>query len=188
VNTDRTAGAWIALQNLQDPMGLYARMYRAKVVAQSDDADTVDVRPDDPSLPDMANIPLRHGVPGLRVSVAMGSYVLVGWDDGRPDHPFAALWTAGVEALKISIPAARLNLGDQAAFEAFVLGTSYRTAEDAMLETLQIAFQTMADTCRTNGALSPLFTSMKQASDAISDFQKASGAALRFLSLGVFGS
>lgn len=113
MNADRSLSAWSGLQDAQDPMGLYARTYRAKVVAQTADADQVDVRPDDARLPDMAKVPLRHGVPGLRVQVAIGSYLLVGWDDGRPDRPFAALWNPDVHAIKVSVVADLVNLGDR---------------------------------------------------------------------------
>lgn len=113
MNADRSLSAWSGLQDAQDPMGLYARTYRAKVVAQTDDADYVDVRPDDPRLPDMARVPLRHGVPGLRVQVAPGAYLLVGWDDGRPDRPFAALWNQDVHAIKVSMVADMVKLGDR---------------------------------------------------------------------------
>lgn len=113
MNADRTLAAWSGMQDAQDPMGMYARTYRARVVAQADDSDLVDVRPDDPRLPDMAKIPLRHGVPGLRVQVAMGSYLLVGWDNGRPDMPFAALWNPDVHAIKVSVVTDLLNLGSR---------------------------------------------------------------------------
>jgi len=185
MSTDRAAGAWVDLQQLQDPMGLYARMYRAKVVAQSDDADTVDVRPDDQSLPDMANIPLRHGVPGLRVSVAMGSYVLVGWDDGRPDHPFAALWTAGVHALKVELVADRINLGSRGAVEAYVLGTSYRAAEDALLSGLQAGLTALQGAALySDAALVPGIATCLQAVEQFIAQASTSGG---FLSTGVFG-
>jgi hypothetical protein len=185
VNTDRAAGAWIDLQNLQDPMGLYARMYRAKVVAQDDDTDEVDVRPDDPLLPDMAKIPLRHGIPGARVSVEMGSYILVGWDDGRPDHPFAALWNRDSHALKVSFNADRLNLGDRSATEAYVLGTSYRGDEDTMLQRLQRGLTAMHGAC--TGTLSPLTPGVETCLQAVTTFIAQASAARGYLSPVVFG-
>jgi hypothetical protein len=112
---DRAKRSWQSMRDVQDPLWRYAPLYRAKVVAQSGDADVVDVRPDDSTLPDMAGVPLRHGIPGARVSVEMGSYLVVGWDDGRPDKPFAALWSGGLVPLKVSFQAERLNLGSAAA-------------------------------------------------------------------------
>lgn len=182
MNTDRAAGAWIDLQNLQDPMGLYARMYRAKVVAQDDDTDEVDVRPDDPSLPDMAKIPLRHGIPGARVSVEMGSYVLVGWDDGRPDHPFAALWTQGTVVKKISLVSPDLRLGGRDAIEAVLLGTSYREAEDTMLADLQAGIATLVAAASSDPLQVTLLPGFAACQEAIAAFISVAAAAKGFLS------
>ena len=185
MHTDRAAGAWIDLQRLQDPMGLYARQYRARVVAQSDDAETVDVRPDDPSLPDMSKIDLRHGIPGARVSVAMGTYVLVGWDDGRPDRPFAALWKRDSHALKVSLVADRLNLGDRTAAEAFVHGTSYRAAEDTLLAGLQAGLTAMQSATLYSNA--PLAAGIGICLQAVAQFIGQAAASGAFLSTGVYG-
>ncbi len=77
-----------------DPLLLYRCFYRARVVAQSADHLRVDVIPEgeDGLLPPMSNVPLRHGIPGLTVDVGGGAYVLVGWENGKPDRPFAGLW------------------------------------------------------------------------------------------------
>ena len=183
---DRSLAAWNGMQDAQDPMGAYARMYRAKVVAQSDDADQVDVRPDDSLLPDMAAIPLRHGIPGLRVQVALGSYLLVGWDNGRPDKPFAALWGPGVHVVKVSFVADQIKLGSRDAHEAFVLGTSYRAAEDAMLAGLQAAFSALAAACSA-GPLGPLQPGMQAALATLQQFISAASSRSGFLSPKVFG-
>jgi len=179
--SDRSQSAWTDVQNSQDPMGLYARTYRAKVVHQEDDSDEVDVRPDDPRLPDMAKIPLRHGIPGLRVQVAIGSYLLVGWDNGRPDKPFAALWNRDVRVLKVSLVADLIKLGSRDAAEAFVLGTSYRDAEDTMLSELLEAFAAMAAAC-TSGPLGPLEPGVQLASEALQKFISGATAARGYLS------
>ena len=180
MNTDRAIGAWVDLQNLQDPMGLYARMYRAKVVAQDDDTDEVDVRPDDPALPDMAKIPLRHGIPGLRVSVELGSYVLVGWDDGRPDHPFAGLWTRGTVVKKISLVSPDLRLGDRDATEKLVQGSSYRAAEDEMLSGLQAGLTALQSAVQY--AYSPMMPGVTAMLEAVTNFIAAASSARGFLS------
>jgi hypothetical protein len=75
-----------------DPLALYSRLYRARVLAQSGDLMKVDVEPEDRLLPLMSNIPLRHGIPGITVSISPGAYVMIGWENGRPDLPFAANW------------------------------------------------------------------------------------------------
>lgn len=110
MSVDRLKAAGRAVVGL-DPMIRYRCLYRCKVVGQS--GDVVDVRPYDASLPDMAKIPLRHGVPGLRVQVVPGSYLLVGWENGRPDKPFAALWNPDVHAIKVSVVADQVELGSR---------------------------------------------------------------------------
>lgn len=185
MSADRTQSAWAALQDLQDPMGLYARMYRAKVVAQSDDENQVDVRPDNPALPDMARVPLRHGIPGLRVQVAMGSYLMVGWDDGRPDKAFAALWNPDVHALKVSLVADAIEFGSRGAPEAIVLGTSYRAAEDTLLAELRSAFSALATAAQ--GPYMPLFPGFAAAMQAVAKFVANAAGAGGYLSTKVKG-
>jgi len=182
---DRSIAAWEGMQNAQDPMGAYARMYRVCVVAQSDDSDQVDVRLDDASLLDMARVPLRHGIPGLRVHVENGSYLLVGWDNGRPDKAFAALWDPDVHVTKVSFVADEIHVGSRTAHEAYVEGTSYRAAEDAMLSGLQVAFAALAAAC--TGPLGPLQPGMQSALLAIQQFVSSAGATNGFLSTKVFG-
>jgi hypothetical protein len=184
--SDRQAGAWIDLQQLQDPMGLYARTYRAKVVAQSDDEETVDLRPDDPALPPMSKIPLRHGLPGARVAVAIGSYLQVGWDDGRPDRPYASLWSRDTHVVKVTLVADRTQLGGRDATEAFVCGTSRWNDESKMLQGLQQAF-TMLAGAATAGPLSPLEAGIQQALQSLTEFLAKASAASGYLSPKVFG-
>jgi hypothetical protein len=132
--SDRIKSAWKATQGI-DPLVRYRCIYRAKVIGQS--GDFVSARPFDSSLPDMADIPLRHGIPGLKVDVLPGCTVQIGWDDGRPDRPFAALWSTDASAIRISIPASLLELGGVNLTEAAVLGTS-------QLEQLVAAFTACA--------------------------------------------
>ena len=128
MSQDRLKASLRALQGL-DPMHPYRRIYRAKVLGQSLDLQKVDVRPFDPSLPAMSGIDLRHGVPGIKVQVAPGCSVQIGWDDGKPDKPFAALWSTDASAIKVSLIATQLNLGSDMPIDAAMLGTTYRTAE-----------------------------------------------------------
>jgi len=187
-DTDRTASAWGSMQAAQDPMGLYASMYRAKVLAQNGDADFVDVRPEDPRLPDMMKIPLRHGVPGLRVQVEIGSYLLIGWDDGQPNKPFAALWNRDTHAVRVSLVADQLNLGSRTATEAFIHGTSYRAAEDKLFAGLQQAFSLLAPLCSPVGPFGPLGPGVAQAIAALTAFQAQAAASGGFLSPQVRGA
>jgi hypothetical protein len=123
VSADRLKDAMRAMQALE-PMHPYRRIYRAKVIAQSADLHHVDVRPFDPSLPDMAGIELRHGVPGIKVQVALGCSVQIGWDDGKPTQPFAALWSADATAVRVVIPATMIELGQENAPDFAVKGTA----------------------------------------------------------------
>lgn len=109
MSVDRLKAAGRAVVGL-DPMIRYRCLYRCKVVGQS--GDVVDVRPYDTALPDMARIPLRHGVPGLQVQVTPGCSVQVGFDDGRPDRPFAALWSTDASAVRVVIAGASVELGE----------------------------------------------------------------------------
>ena len=147
MSQDRLKQAFRDLQRL-DPMLPYQRIYRAKVVGQSGDLQRVDVRPFDPSLPDMAGIELRHGVPGIKVQVAPGCSVQVGWDDGKPDRPFAALWSTDATAIRVVIPATALELGSENPVDFAMLGTTFQLSLTAFLGILTAyvtAIQAVAD-------------------------------------------
>ncbi len=81
----------------------YFAFYAAKVVAQSADLSTVDLVPDDTKLPGLQAIPVRLGMPGCAVQVAAGARVLLGFENGDPSRPFAALWgTSGLTLIKLA--------------------------------------------------------------------------------------
>jgi hypothetical protein len=94
VAMDRLKGSMRALVRGAIPEILYTRTWRAKMVLQRSSL-RVDAVPYDTRLPPMANIPLKVGIPGVEVKIAPGHDVAVGWEDARPDRPFATLWTAG---------------------------------------------------------------------------------------------
>jgi hypothetical protein len=146
VSADRLKDAMRALQAL-DPMHPYRRIYRAEVIAQSADLQRVDVRPFDVSLPDMAGIELRHGAPGIKVQVALGCSIQIGWDDGKPNQPFAALWSADATAIRVVIPATMLELGQENAANFAVKGT-------AQLAQLSAAFTAISTALFKLGQLS----------------------------------
>ncbi|MGW8285749.1 MAG: hypothetical protein ACWGPR_08525 [Candidatus Deferrimicrobiaceae bacterium] len=74
---------------------LYLRQFPAKVLSQS--GGTVDVLPEDPRIAGrgLTGVPMRHGLPGVTVSLAIGSRVLLGFEGGDPSAPFVALWPDG---------------------------------------------------------------------------------------------
>lgn len=146
MSADRVKETWRTAQ-ATDPLTPYRRLYRAKVISQSSDLQSVSVRPYDASLPDMAGVPLRHGVPGIKVQTAPGCTVQIGWDDGRPDRPFAALWSSDASALRVVIPAISIELGTENAPDFAVRGT-------AQLTTLLSAFGTIAGALTALGKVS----------------------------------
>lgn len=75
---------------------IYYAKHRCKVVQQHGD-DTVDIIPDNERLRarGLTHVPIRHGIPGLRVRVRAESECLLGFEGGNPDVPYVSLWTAG---------------------------------------------------------------------------------------------
>jgi hypothetical protein len=91
----------------------YSRVYRAKLKRWKS-ALRVDVEPYDTTLPPMADVPLKVGIPGAEVKLAPGHDVAVGWEDARPDRPYVTTWTPGAQGtipLRLSLPAELLELG-----------------------------------------------------------------------------
>lgn len=127
-----------AARNLQrlDPLIHYRCLYKAKVVAQSPTSpDKIDVRPFDSRLPDMAGIPIRHGVPGMHVQVQLGCTVDVGWEDGRPDQPFAALWGPEASVAKLELNGNLIAVGGTSP-EFMIKGTTFVAWMGAFLTAL----------------------------------------------------
>ena len=166
MSTDRLKDAFRALQRL-DPLIPYRRIYRAKVVAQSADLQRVDVRPFDPSLPDMAGIELRHGVPGIKVQVQPGCSIQIGWDDGKPHQPFAALWSADASAVKISIPATLLELGMVGAPFSLVQGEPWQFTFNTLMTLLTAAMVSVQPIAVDGGtSIAALLTGIQVAQSA----------------------
>ncbi len=95
---------------------LFLGQYSALVVSQSADG-SLDLLPDDPRLQaqGLQAVPIRHGLPGVKVKVPPGGRVLLGFDAGDPRQPYAALWHEGlVTEVQIggAIPVAMSTLTD----------------------------------------------------------------------------
>jgi len=73
----------------------YHAQYPATVQGQPTDS-TLDLLPDDTSVRGLglSNVPIRHGLPAVTVKVLVGSRVLLGFEAGDPQRPYAALWSA----------------------------------------------------------------------------------------------
>ncbi len=106
----RVKDAILALFRASVPHVDYATGYRAKVTKQSADLLSVDVEPDDTRLPRMSGIPIRHTVPGLKVQVPTGTFVMVWWENMDPSKPYAALWDNGATT-KVVLVATTVEVG-----------------------------------------------------------------------------
>jgi len=69
-------------------------LYPCTVIAQRSSGG-LDLQPDSPRVPPCADVPIRHGLPGVTVTVPAGGRVLLGYAGGNPDLPYACLWESG---------------------------------------------------------------------------------------------
>lgn len=69
----------------------YLALYPAEVYSQDSDG-TLQVFPDSDAIPKMSGVPLKLPAPGTDVRVTKGARVLVGFEGGDPDKPFAFGW------------------------------------------------------------------------------------------------
>lgn len=85
----------------------FSRMYPSKVLKQSSDG-TLELLPDSAKMRGngLTRVPIRHGIPGLHVTVPAGGKVLLFFEAGDPKLPAAALWPDGssVTQMKITTP------------------------------------------------------------------------------------
>ena len=99
----------------------YAISYSAKVTGQS--GNELSVLPDDPRIrgSGLSKVPMRHGIPGLTVTVAPGSKCMIQFENGDPSLPYATLWPDGSSVISASF-------GSSNAAQAMVLGNLLHTA------------------------------------------------------------
>lgn len=86
---------------------VYQRLYPARVVGQAPGGGRLDLLPDDERIRGVGTqgVPIRHGLPGVSVEVPVGARVMLGFEEGNPAKPYAALWE-GVT------PFTLINVGD----------------------------------------------------------------------------
>lgn len=113
------------------PLVDYHALYTFQVVSQNAD-DTLELQPSGKAatskLPSMSNIQIRYGVPGVKATVQQNAQVLVGWQDGNPMSPYAALWLTGASgdlitlefsaSESIALNAPSVSIGNNAALAA----------------------------------------------------------------------
>lgn len=98
----------------------YQAFYPCKVVSQNGDG-SLELKPElDRKLPGLSRVPIRYGIPGVKVKVSSGARVHLSYDNGDPAKPFAAIWdpdslkevevTASVMAT-VKSPMIKLNSG-----------------------------------------------------------------------------
>lgn len=82
---------------------IYLGQYVCSVIAQGGDG-TLDLLPDDVRLKaqGLQSVPILHGLPGVRVLVAPGERVLLGFENGDSRLPYASLWHEG-QVLSVEI-------------------------------------------------------------------------------------
>lgn len=82
----------------------FLRLWPCTVERQSDDG-AVDLLPDDDEVrgTGLQGVPLLHGIPGIKVRVTPGSRVLLGFQEGDPQKPYASLWPDGSSVDEIII-------------------------------------------------------------------------------------
>lgn len=91
------------------PAADYLALYPGKIVKQN--GNKVDVQLDaGDRIASPSGIPLRLGIPGATAKVSPGARCLVGWDNGDPRYPFAALWDAGATTLELTVEANKVTL------------------------------------------------------------------------------
>lgn len=83
----------------------YYALYFFQVVSQSSDLSTVDIQPvgdrNKALLGGLQRVTARY-LTGIKVQVTPGSAVLLGWDGGNPEGPFALILSGG-NAIKIAL-------------------------------------------------------------------------------------
>jgi len=87
----------------------YSRWYPAKVLKQAGDG-SLELLPDAAKLrgTGLTRVPIRHGIPGVHVTVPAGGKVLLFFESGDPKLPAAALWPDGSSCQQIKITTPKL--------------------------------------------------------------------------------
>lgn len=78
----------------------YHALYPATALAQNADL-SLELRPDNPKMPQLSKVKIRTGIPGVSIKVAAGARFLLGYENGDPKRPYAGLWDTS-ELVEIS--------------------------------------------------------------------------------------
>lgn len=134
---DRLKARFAAIVRGSVPRLEYYKPYTARVVKQQSDG-SLDIEPEDQKVPPMAFVPLRHGIPGVSVTLQPGSSVVLWFSEGDPARSFCGLW-AGSEAtvVAITIKGVTVNIGDSVGADRTFLATPYEAAIEAFFQVTQ---------------------------------------------------
>jgi hypothetical protein len=139
VGLDRLKAVFTAIVRGAVPRLEYYKPYIARVVQQQSDG-SLDIEPEDPKVPPMGSVPLRHGIPGVSVTVQAGSTVVLWFSEGDPARSFCGLW-GGSEGnvVSVTLKGATVNIGDSVGADQTLMATAYRAAEDTLFDAIQSA-------------------------------------------------
>ena len=76
----------------------YLALYPSTVIVQDSDG-TLQIKPDSSKIPPLAGVRIRSFAPQVAVELEQGARVLLGFEGGDPDKPYAALWGSGTVTL-----------------------------------------------------------------------------------------
>jgi hypothetical protein len=112
----------------------YTKRYQAKVITQSGDFSTVDVKPVNPALPGLSKVPVMWGIPGVTAQIAPGDLVMIGFDSADPSKPYACDWQPAATTIQLNITATTIDI--KANGNATVEATGTATLKGAASTTL----------------------------------------------------
>lgn len=110
------------------PTPHYFGVYPFQLVQQA--GFMVEGLPQTEGLPPMSNVPLHVGIPGIEMQVQAGATIMIGWEGGDPERPYAALWNKGATVASLTLNTALSKLGGPSAAEAMIKGKAHKVEYD----------------------------------------------------------
>lgn len=66
--------------------------YACTIISQSSDLKTVDVKPDFAKIPELNDVPIKWGNPGVKCRLSSGSRAMLSFENGHQDKPYISMW------------------------------------------------------------------------------------------------
>ena len=124
----------LLISRMVDPTRLL-EVHPAQVVAQNADG-TLELKPDDPTMPGLSKVPLRTPWPGLTFKVAPESRVQVLCPAGDPGAQVSALWEpAAGSTLELVVTGQDIRLGGSGATDFVALASKVLAALQSLVTT-----------------------------------------------------